>query len=114
MQYEELTAGSIRISKDPLKRRPHKFTGLFQYTVNQNAASVAANVTGLESFTIAGVKATDKVIGIKPPALPANLGLGQPYVSADNTVIVPLINPTAGALDPAAGDWTFVIIASDE
>lgn len=113
MHYEELTAGSIRISKDPLKRRPHKFTGQFLYTVNQNAASVAANTTGLESFTIAGIKASDVVIGIKPPALPAGLGLGQPYVSADDTVIVPLINPTAGALDPAVGDWTFVVLATE-
>lgn len=104
----------IAISKDPIARRPIGVSGIHEYTITQDAASVAANTVGAESFTLTGVKAGDHVIGIVPPTIPANLCVGQPYVTADDTVIVPLSNTTAGAIDPASGDWVFLVMATDD
>lgn len=107
------TFGKVIISKHE-GRKPTGIVGCYEYTVNQDAASVAANTTGLESFTIPGVLAGEHVIGIVPPALVAGIGLGQPYVSADNTIIVPLINTTAGALDVLVGDWKFLVMSAED
>ena len=103
----------IAISKDPLKRRPIGIVGVYEYTITQDAASIAAASVNAESFTLTGVKAGDHVIGIVPPTMPANVSVGQPYVTADNTVIVPLTNPTAGAIDPASGSWVFLVAETD-
>ena len=102
----------LLVSKDTA-RQPIGLVGLYEYTITQDAASVAANTTGAESFTVTGVKAGEHVISVVPPAIPANLCVGQPYVTADDTIIVPLCNPTAGALDPASGDWKFIVAASE-
>ena len=77
--------------------------------VSITPAQVAANVAPAQTFTVLGVKAGDTVI-VNPPAQTANIAIGNVYVSAANTVSIQFINPTAGALTPAAGVHTFTVI----
>ena len=112
MRYNLLSVAKLLISK-VANRKPIGITGVYEYAVNQDAVSVAANTTSAESFAVPGVKAGDHVVSVNPPALPAGLALGQAYVTADDTIVVPLTNTTAGALDPAIGDWTFLVTATE-
>lgn len=82
-------------------------------TVSIDPASIAAGAVGETSVTIAGAAAGDSVI-MNPPAagLTAGLIFGGCTVSAANTVKVRIFNSTAGAIDEAAGTWTYAILRS--
>ena len=72
-----------------------------------DVASVAANVSVEQTFTVPGVKAGD-FIYMNPPALSVALGVGACRVVADNTVGIWFTNTTAGALDPSAATFKFI------
>lgn len=82
-------------------------------TVTLSPAAVGAAQVGLTAATITGVAAGDIVI-LWPPvggAGPANLIVGQAYVSAANTVQLPIGNPTAGSITPTASAvWNYMWI----
>lgn len=75
-------------------------------------AGVAAIVAPAQTFTVPGVKVGDAVT-VNPPAQTAGVAIANAYVSAANTVSIQFVNPTAGALTPAAGNHTFVITRFD-
>lgn len=79
-------------------------------TVTLAPAEVATIVAVEQDFTVPGVKANEMVIGFHYPATGGAVGVASARVKAANTIAVTFINPTAGALTPDAGSWTFATI----
>lgn len=86
-------------------------TGITVYTQSIDVASVAANTSAEQTFTVTGLATTDKVFVIKP-SLSAGLVIGNARVSAANTLAVTFGNLTASPIDPAAESYTIVAIRS--
>lgn len=72
-------------------------------SVALSPAQVAANTTAEQTFTIPGVRAADKVMGVSKPTAQAGLGIVGWRVSADNTVGITFSNNTAAGITPTAG-----------
>lgn len=86
----------------------------YSVTVNVNPPSVAANTGVYADFTIPanpGCQVGQRVF-LNPDAdfSTPGLSLGDPRVSAANTVRAQYLNVTTGALDAAAIDINFVFI----
>jgi hypothetical protein len=86
-------------------------TGIKVYSQSIDVASVAANTSAEQTFTVTGLATTDKVFVIKP-SLSAGLVIGNARVSAANTLAVTFGNLTASPIDPAAEAYTIVAIRS--
>lgn len=84
-------------------------TQIMSGTVSVNPASIAAASTGDTTVTITGVASGDVVVMNPPDALEAGLAFGGCWVSAADSVKVRLVNPTAGAVDGAARNWTYAV-----
>lgn len=80
-------------------------------SVTVNPASIAAGAVGETTVTITGVQVGDLVQLIPPTTLEAGLVIGQPFVSAADTVKFRMINGTGGAVDAASGSWTYVWVS---
>lgn len=72
-------------------------------------ASVSANTSAEQTFTVTGVDADDKVAAVSSPNLGNATYIGGCRVSAANQVAIRFGNPTAGALTPASGTYKFLI-----
>lgn len=72
-------------------------------------ASVATIVAAKQTFTVAGLNVGDQVVILSNPITNA-VALVQAEVSAANTLRCMFVNPTAGALTPTAGTYTFLVI----
>lgn len=77
-------------------------------TQSLDVASVAANTTAEQTFTVTGLAVGDAVI-VNKPALNAGLGVCNARVSAANTLALTFNNNTAGAIDPAAETYTIIV-----
>lgn len=66
-----------------------------------NVASVAANTTAEQTFTVPGLKTSDMVF-VNKPSVSAGLGIVNARVSAADTLAISFVNATAAAIDPAA------------
>jgi hypothetical protein len=71
--------------------------------VTVDFASCGAAAVTIQTVTLPGAQLGDQVL-MSPPlgGLSVAVACGVGYVSAANTVKMPVINPTAGALDPAS------------
>lgn len=69
-----------------------------------NIASVAANTSAEQTFTVAGLAVGDAV-WVSKPTLSAGLVIGNARVSAANTLALTLGNLTAAPIDPAAENY---------
>jgi hypothetical protein len=78
-------------------------------SVNFNPASVAAETVAAQSITVPGVLLGDIVVVVPPSTLNAGLGIAGALVTAADTVSVRFVNATAGAIDPAAADYVFLV-----
>lgn len=76
--------------------------------VTLTPASVAANITAEQTFTVQGLALGDFVEVSRPSALPAGTTLDNARVSAANTLALQFGNHTIGALVPAAGVYRIV------
>lgn len=83
--------------------------GLEVKNVVIDPASVAANTTARQTFTVAGLKVTD-FVQVSKPTLNAGLGVVGATVSAANTLAITFVNATAGAIDAASEIWRVAII----
>jgi hypothetical protein len=114
---------------------PNSQTGLIpQYAasyqvvaVDWTPSSVATITTAAQTVTVPGVKAAvtaalsntgraipaDAVVGIIPPSHVAGVSATVGWVSADDTVSVIFVNPTAGSVTPPSGSWRFVLMSQD-
>ena len=81
-------------------------TGHF-YTVTIDAASVAANTTAEQTFSVIGLRTSDAVM-VDKPSLDAGLGIAGCRVSAADTLAITYINATASAIDPASEEYIVV------
>lgn len=81
------------------------------YSQSLTPVSVAAATAAEQTFTVTGLTTADKVI-VNPNATGAGVALASARVSAANTLALTYVNPTAGALTPAAGTYTIVAIRS--
>jgi hypothetical protein len=70
--------------------------------VSLTPAEVATIVAPAQTFTVPGLKTTDAVI-VNPPGQTAGVAICNCYVSAADTLSIQFVNPTEGALTPAAG-----------
>ena len=73
-------------------------------------AEIAGGATVDVDVTVTGVATTDKIVGLIPPvALEHGIAIQGARVKAANTVTVRVSNLTAGAINPAAGSFSFVL-----
>ena len=71
-------------------------------------ASVAAATVAEQSFALAGLAVSD-VVYVSMPAVASAVAIVNARVSAAGTLTVAYVNPTAGALVPAAGTYQVVV-----
>lgn len=73
------------------------------YVINAalTPASVGANTTAIQTFTVNGLQVGDSV-DINKPSHQTGLSIGNVYVSAANTLQIQYVNTTAGAITPTA------------
>lgn len=77
-------------------------------TATVDLGSVAANTSEEETATVAGVKLGDVVVCIDS-SLNAGQVIAQARVSANDTVVLQVINTTANAIDAASKTMTFLV-----
>lgn len=78
-------------------------------TVTFNPASVATITTAEQTVTVPGVLLGD-IVFVSKPTLTAGLGIAGARVSANNTVAITFVNPTAGAIDAASEVYTILVV----
>ncbi len=88
-------------------KRPAPIAPLVVYQQALTPASVAANTTAEQTFTVTGVPALSVVVVNKPSAQ-AGLGIAGSRASAANTIGITFANYTATPITPTAGE-TWVI-----
>ena len=79
-------------------------------SVTINPASINSAAVGETSVTITGVAVGDLVQLIPPTNVDAGCVIGQPFVSATDTVKLRIANLSGGSLDIASGSWSYVWI----
>lgn len=94
-------------------RKRRQFTDTFENVVGPvrvsvNIASIAANSVSSTNVTVPGARVGDLVL-FQSDGSQSNIGQCA-RVSADDTVVLSSQNPTAGAVDPAATLYTFVLL----
>src|SRR4051812_34514766 len=87
------------------------FTSTFRFTAT---ALDLANHTAVASVdttvTSALVKAGDTVIAVPPATLEAGIAVQGCHTVVDASFKVRTTNASAGAINPAAADWSFVVL----
>jgi hypothetical protein len=72
--------------------------------ISLDIASVAANTSAEQSFTVKGLRPGD-FVHVNKPSLHAGLVVSTARVSAPDTLAITFGNTTAGAIDPAAESY---------
>lgn len=75
-----------------------------------DVASVAANTTVEQTFTVTGLKVDDVVLSVIKPTLEAGLGVLQGRCSASNTLAIQFVNTTGSAINPASETYVLTYI----
>jgi len=79
-------------------------------TVTLTPVSVAAATAAAQTLTaIPGVEATDIVIPVRNP-IANSVALTGAAANGANSISATFVNPTAGALVPTSGAYTFLVI----
>ncbi len=73
--------------------------GIADITVD--LGSVAANTTEEETVTVVGLS-TDMYVMVNKPSLDAGIGIAGARVSAKDTLVLTVVNSTAGAVDASS------------
>lgn len=79
------------------------------YSITIDPASVAANTTDEQIFTVTGVSSTDIII-VNKPSLTAGVGIVGARASAKDTIAITYINATASPIDPASERYSIIAI----
>ena len=82
------------------------------YSAALTPASVAANTTAEQTFTVTGLTNADKVLFVNKPSAQAGLGIVGMRVSAANTLAITYVNATAAAIVPTAETYLIGAIRS--
>lgn len=70
-------------------------------SITVDLGSVAANTTEEETTTVPGLT-TDMMVFVNKPSLDAGIGIAGARVSAADTLILTVVNSTAGAVDASS------------
>jgi hypothetical protein len=81
------------------------------YRATLTPASVAANTSAEQTFSVPGLVVGD-VVGVNPPSLQAGLAIAHARVSATDTLAIAWINATAGPLTPPSGTYLVAAVRS--
>lgn len=81
-------------------------------TPSLTPASVAANTSAEQTFTVVGLRTTDFVY-VSMPSLQAGIGVANARVSAKDTLAISFINSTAAGVVPVAGAYQVVVFSPD-
>lgn len=73
-------------------------------------ASVGAATVAEQTFTVPGIAPTDVLVAVNPPAIGNATGLAGWRVTAQDTIGLRFVNPTAGALTPSSGVFKLVVV----
>lgn len=82
-------------------------------TQSINVASVAANTSAEQDFTVTGLKVGDFVT-VSKPSLSAGLVIGNVRVKAADTLSITYGNLTASPIDPAAETYTIKVFRPEK
>ncbi|MEM3038625.1 MAG: hypothetical protein QXE45_04440 [Thermoplasmata archaeon] len=82
---------------------------LLKLTAALTPASVPANSTSEQTFTVTGVAVGD-VIAVNKPTYQAGLGIVGARVSAANQIALTFINITAAPIVPTAETYSFLVV----
>lgn len=80
------------------------------YSVTINPASVSANSTATEAFTVTGVTTGDIVLRVIKPTFTAGLVVVEGQVTAANEVTIQFANVTGGAINPASETYKILVL----
>jgi len=86
------------------------FPRIRSYEKLLNIASVPANSTAEQTFTVTGVSVDDMVIGINKPSHTADLAIINTRVSAKDTIAITFENSSGSAIDPAAETYSIAVL----
>ena len=86
---------------------------LYAVSLTLNPASVATITTAEQDFTVPGVLVGDLILSFAMTTASAGLGVAGYRVKSANTISVTFVNPTAGAIDAASGNFKLVIARLD-
>lgn len=109
MRYEDFSCNLLRIGAGkgiPAVGAGQSSIISASLTPASVATAVVADQTG---FTVPGVEATDIVMCVRNPIANAT-ALVKAQATAANTVTLTFVNPTAGALTPTSGTYTFLVL----
>lgn len=85
------------------------FLGVGKGTALLTPASVAADTSAEQPFTVPNLNVGDVVVLSKPSAQ-AGLSIGNVRVSAANTIAITYVNSTAAAITPVSETYGFAVI----
>jgi len=86
------------------------FPRIRTYTQSLDVASVAADSTAEQTFTVTGVSSDDMVLSINKPSHSSGLIIGGYRVSAKNTIAITFENSTGLPINPAAEDYVIATL----
>ncbi len=78
-----------------------------KYSPTLTPASVAADTTAEQTFTVTGLATTNSVV-VNGPAPTAGTGIVNARVSAANTLALTFVNATAAAVVPTSGTYNIL------
>ena len=81
------------------------------YKPTLSPASVAANISAEQTFTVVGLKAGNHVT-VNKPTTQAGIGIIGARVSAKDTLAINFVNVTAGAIVPTAAQ-VYTVVQTD-
>lgn len=84
------------------------FTAMGRISQSLTPVSVATITSAEQAFTVQGLAVGD-VVTVSPPSITAGVAPVCARVSAANTLQITFVNPTAGALVPAAGVYQIFV-----
>jgi hypothetical protein len=85
-------------------------TELRIFTATIDPASVAANTTAEQTFTVTGLTTSHRIIQVIKPTLTAGLGIVNSRVSATDTIAITFSNNTGSGIDAASESYIIVAV----
>lgn len=77
-----------------------------------NVASVAANTTAEQDFTLTGLQVGD-VVFVNKPSASAGLGIVNARAKAADTLSITFVNATASPIDPASETYYIGVLRAE-
>lgn len=86
------------------------YTSVFSFTATVDPANHTAATSVDTDVPAALVKAGDVVVAVPPAALEAGIAVQGCHTVANGTFKLRTTNASAGAVNPAAATWSFVVL----